>query len=178
MLDTLEQHPSAAGRIKAAASFITDAQPEWAAPVKRCREAAIPFGEDISGFLNHALLGSVQDDYDSSAENVALMTLHAAKGLEWQCVFIPGCEDGLLPLSLFKNQQSDLKEERRLFYVGLTRSKKYLFLSSAGKRMLFHQTFTLPKSPFLADIEESLKQDIEIDYSPKYRDKSDQLELF
>ena len=65
------------------------------------------------------------------------LELHAAKGLEWRCVFIPGCEEGLLPLSLFENQTSDLREERRLFYVGLTRSKEHLYLSSAGKRTLF-----------------------------------------
>jgi len=177
LLENLEQHPSAAARIKAAAAGLRFEEGEEAA-VKHCQEAAHPYGDNIREFLNHILLGTVQDDYDSAAENVALMTLHAAKGLEWRCVFIPGCEEGLLPLSLFENQKGDPREERRLFYVGLTRSKKYLYLSSAGRRTLFHQTFTLPKSPFLSDIEESLKSVIQVDYSGRNGDESSQLELF
>ena len=85
------------------------------------------------------------------------MTLHAAKGLEFPVVFIVGCEENLLPLDL-ENFSADQEEERRLFYVGMTRAKERLYLLRSGKRCLFGKTFQNAESPFLKDIEEELKE--------------------
>jgi superfamily I DNA/RNA helicase len=89
------------------------------------------------------------------------MSLHAAKGLEFQAVFLPGLEDGLLPFAgagmLTGHPEKDIlppdpDEERRLLYVGLTRAQRILFLSHAGKRHLFGRELRLKESRFLADV--------------------------
>jgi superfamily I DNA/RNA helicase len=102
------------------------------------------------------VLGTAADSFKRASEQVTLMTLHAAKGLEFPCVFIVGCEQGLLPYSLFRDSVADPEEERRLFYVGMTRAKRYLFLSYAGRRYLFGREYRLAKSPFLSPIEQGL----------------------
>ena len=88
---------------------------------------------------------------------VSLLTLHAAKGLEFRVVFVTGCEDGVLP---FKWQdaitEDELAEERRLFYVGMTRARERLFLSHARKRPWRGRLRQQQPSPFLTDIEEQL----------------------
>ena len=119
-------------------------------------EFSASFGNDVGKFLEHVLLGSGTDGYNRRCERVTLMTLHAAKGLEFACVFIAGCEQGLLPYSLFENTTADPNEERRLFYVGMTRAKRYLFLSYAHRRRLFGREYHLDRSPFLDPIEEGL----------------------
>lgn len=119
-------------------------------------ELADSFGAELGKFLEYVVLGSAADSYKPASEQVALMTLHAAKGLEFPCVFIVGCEQGLLPYSLYGYSGADPVEERRLFYVGMTRAKRYLFLSYAGSRYLFGREYRLAKSPFLAPIEEGL----------------------
>ena len=96
------------------------------------------------------------DEFDSRAEKIAVMTLHASKGLEFPVVFIVGCEEGLVPMNLEK-MQSDPEEERRLFYVGMTRAKEQLYLLHAKQRMLFGKMYRNEPSRFLADIEEELK---------------------
>jgi DNA helicase-2/ATP-dependent DNA helicase PcrA len=123
---------------------------------RRLAELSGPFAADVGKFLEHVLLGSGTDGYDRRSERVSLMTLHAAKGLEFACVFIPGCEQGLLPYSLFETSAADPQEERRLFYVGMTRAKRYLFLSYAARRRLFGREYRLSRSPFLDPIEEGL----------------------
>jgi DNA helicase-2/ATP-dependent DNA helicase PcrA len=90
---------------------------------------------------------------------VALLTLHAAKGLEFACVFIVGLEDGVLPLHWGKAEDvaaEELAEERRLFYVGMTRAKDRLVLSRALKRLWRGRVHAQRPSPFLADIESEL----------------------
>lgn len=89
-------------------------------------------------------------------EKISLMTLHASKGLEFPVVFIIGCEQKLLPLDL-EGLESDVREERRLFYVGMTRAKQWLYLLRSRRRTLFGKTYTTEPSVFLADIEEELK---------------------
>ncbi|MDQ1351889.1 MAG: hypothetical protein QG657_2195, partial [Acidobacteriota bacterium] len=126
---------------------------------KRLLQAAGSFQSQPDGkeaFLKFAALGAAVDTYQPQLENVALMTLHAAKGLEFKCVFIVGCEDGLLPYSLFEQRRADVEEERRLLYVGMTRAKKYLFLSHAQKRWLGGREYHLKRSPFLDNIEKEL----------------------
>jgi uncharacterized protein (TIGR00375 family) len=97
------------------------------------------------------------DDYDKRAEAVSLMTLHASKGLEFNVVFIPGCEEGIIPFELFgKKKGAELEEEARLFYVGITRSKKYLFLSHAAKRFFRGRVLRQKKSSFIDRMEKGL----------------------
>ena len=114
------------------------------------------FGTDVDKFLEYVLLGSGADSYNRTSERVSLMTLHASKGLEFACVFIPGCEQGLLPYFLFESTAADPREERRLFYVGMTRAKRHLYLSHATRRRLFGREYRLPRSGFLDPIEEHL----------------------
>ncbi len=118
------------------------------------------------------------DDITLDVEKVTLMTLHASKGLEFPVVFIVGCEECLLPLH-WEKMVSDREEERRLFYVGMTRAKERLFLTRARKRVLFGKTYQPRISPFLTDIEDSLKDYEEAILRSKKRKKEDeQMSLF
>jgi DNA helicase-2/ATP-dependent DNA helicase PcrA len=101
-------------------------------------------------------LGQNEEELEYNVEKVSLMTLHAAKGLEFPVVFIIGCEDNLLPLD-FMGMKGNVQEERRLFYVGMTRAKEHLYLTHAKRRQLFGQTMIQNPSPYLADIAEELK---------------------
>jgi ATP-dependent DNA helicase UvrD/PcrA len=123
----------------------------------RLRELAGPFGKDMTAFGVSLALQKDTDLYRSGVQKVAVMTLHAAKGLEFPVVFIAGCEDGVLPLRRPGDAAVDLDEERRLFYVGLTRARDELFLTWSRKRTLYSQTRQQGLSPFVGDIEESLK---------------------
>ncbi|MBT5872411.1 MAG: UvrD-helicase domain-containing protein [Candidatus Latescibacteria bacterium] len=112
--------------------------------------------QNATAYLDNILLSRAYDDFGDAGERVSLMTLHAAKGLEFPVVFIVACEHDLLPLQ-YPGMVADMEEERRLFYVGMTRAKERLFLVRARRRMLFgsaHQTYP---SPFIADIEAHLK---------------------
>ncbi len=93
-------------------------------------------GESLRDFLDNAALVSDQDDYDERAP-VTLMTLHTAKGLEFPVVFIVGMEDGLFPHNRSLTERASLEEERRLFYVGMTRAEERLYLSAARYRRTF-----------------------------------------
>ncbi len=98
------------------------------------------------------------DTVDYGAEKVSLMTMHASKGLEFKVVFIAGCENGLIPFLNPNGKCENIDEERRLFYVAMTRAKEILYLCHAKKRQIFGKTVISDRSPFLDDIEESLKQ--------------------
>jgi DNA helicase II / ATP-dependent DNA helicase PcrA len=116
-------------------------------------------GSDEARFHDAVALARDADFWDDRAEGVALLTLHAAKGLEFAWVFIVGLEDGVLPLHWGKQADiasEDLAEERRLFYVGMTRAKDRLFLSRALKRLWHGRLRAQAASPFLADIESEL----------------------
>ncbi|MEZ4087214.1 MAG: 3'-5' exonuclease [Candidatus Gracilibacteria bacterium] len=111
-------------------------------------------GEDgLSELLDHYSLLQDYDHYNPKAKAVSLMTLHAAKGLEFPVVFIAGLEDGLLPFSREGETQNE-EEERRLFYVGITRAQEKLYLSYAKTR---NKTETKP-SPFLAEIKKHVSE--------------------
>ena len=101
-------------------------------------------------------LGQNEEELEYNVEKISLMSLHAAKGLEFPVVFIIGCEANLLPLDLI-GMKGDTQEERRLFYVGMTRAKEHLFLTYAKRRQLFGHTMIQTPSPYLADIAEELK---------------------
>ena len=124
------------------------------------------------------LFAQYYEEPESEAEKVSLMTLHASKGLEFSCVFICGCEEGLMPLHLFK-MTSDEKEERRLLYVGMTRAKHRLFLTHARKRVLYGNTLNNEPSRFLTHIEESLKNYSQSRHRPRPEKPDDgQMQLF
>src|SRR5499427_1191137 len=114
-------------------------------------------GEKLRDFLDHAALVSDQDAYDE-ASPISLMTLHTAKGLEFPVVLIMGLEDGLFPHNRSIMEAAQLEEERRLFYVGMTRAEHKLYLTSARFRRLFgnmdHQVSE--PSRFLAEIPQEL----------------------
>jgi hypothetical protein len=94
---------------------------------------------------------------DAQADAVKLMTMHAAKGLEFDTVFITGCEDKLIPMESFqKDGREEMDEEVRLFYVGITRAKRKLFLCRSAKRTRFGLTTYPDPSPFLAVIRDAL----------------------
>ena len=100
---------------------------------------------------NDAKLLTAADFFDPRANAVTLTTMHTAKGLEFRLVFIAGVEDGLVPFTVTKND-TDIEEERRLFYVGMTRAKEELFLLHVRNRFLYGQRLSLPPSPFLKEI--------------------------
>ena len=88
---------------------------------------------------------------------MSLLTLHAAKGLEFPVVFLVGCEEGILPFSFGSaGSEADVAEERRLFFVGITRARSRLFLFHSRRRTLRGETAEAQPSRFLADIEEAL----------------------
>ena len=106
----------------------------------------------LSGFLEEIALITDLDSYDESADVVVMMTLHAAKGLEYPYVYIIGMEEGIFPGEQSRFSQEDLEEERRLCYVGITRAKKELQLCSAASRMIFGRTQRNRPSRFLGEI--------------------------
>lgn len=115
------------------------------------------------------------DTYNHQSESVALMTMHTAKGLEFPFVFVTGCENGLLPFQPLDGNDSDIEEERRLFYVAMTRAKERLFLTFAKKRNRYGKTEKRTLSPFVKQIEKNLlTHDAAI---PKKRTKNGQLQL-
>jgi uncharacterized protein (TIGR00375 family) len=137
------------------------------------------FGEDFEGFYRFLELGSGEELYRKGSESVALMTIHASKGLEFECVFIPGCEDGILPCTFFNREDVDLAEERRLFYVAMTRARQYLFLTHARTRFIFGKKFDQTRSPFLESIETRLLEELKTERKKKEEKPEDrQLRLF
>ncbi|MCF8120090.1 MAG: UvrD-helicase domain-containing protein [Deltaproteobacteria bacterium] len=113
----------------------------------RLRDVADQCGEDVARFLDILSLERGLDHAMVEGDRVALMSLHAAKGLEWEVTFIIGCEEGLLPCSLFKDQ--DEAEERRLFYVGMTRARSRLILSHVDRRSIKGPLRPMTRSVFL-----------------------------
>lgn len=119
----------------------------------RLRTLAVSFGADLSAFSSHLRNYAAETVYDERAEAVALMTLHAAKGLEFPVVFIAGCEEGLMPCSLWGT--TSIEEERRLFYVGMTRARENLIFTASTTRPWAGQG-ERPLSRFVNEIPENL----------------------
>jgi DNA helicase-2/ATP-dependent DNA helicase PcrA len=120
-------------------------------------------GEDESArpldvFLGHVALVADIDQHDPQADAVSMMTLHNAKGLEFPFVFIAGLEDGLFPLMRAYDEPADLEEERRLFYVGVTRAERKLYLTHARRRRRGAQFMDSTPSPFLESVPQELTE--------------------
>ena len=143
------------------------------------RPAAVACGDDLQRFLSDLSLGTEVDTWDPRADRISLLTLHAAKGLEFPVVFIAGCENGLLPLTWGRADRTVLDEERRLFYVGVTRARAKLYLCRAKKRPWRGKIRELPPSPYLADVEERLLERRRSRIPGKQgKNEDDQLNLF
>ncbi len=112
----------------------------------------------LSGFLEEVALMTDIDNYNAQTDAVVMMTLHSAKGLEFPVVFIPGMEEGIFPGAQSMYSASEVEEERRLAYVGITRAREKLCLSHANMRMLFGSTSRNLPSRFLAEIPENLTE--------------------
>ena len=113
-------------------------------------------GSDLDRFLDELALGAEVDTWDPRADRISLLTLHAAKGLEFPVVFIAGCDDGLLPLRPWTGAEIDYAEERRLLFVGMTRATTRLVLLTAAERPIRGTVTKAAPSPFLASVDAAL----------------------
>lgn len=120
------------------------------------------FGQDeteehtLEAFLNHVSLVADIDDAKLETEKVTLMTLHSSKGLEFPVVFLAGMEEGMFPSQRSLDSEEGIEEERRLCYVGITRAKEKLYLTSCASRMLYGHIVMFPPSRFLQEIPRNL----------------------
>ncbi len=182
LIDTLREQPGDGALVARLESACEKAETDGAGEeTKVAFELLQPIarecGDDLDRFLSTLALETQVDTWDPRADRISLLTLHAAKGLEFSAVFIVGCEDGILPLTWGKAGAADLEEERRLFYVGVTRAKTKLYLCHAQKRRWRGTVQAMSPSPYLADIEEQLLDRRRSQLSVRGK-KADQLELF
>jgi DNA helicase-2/ATP-dependent DNA helicase PcrA len=157
----------------------SDLDEKRAERVRQLIRRAVLFENRLPDFLESTVLQRETDAYDPRADRVTLMTLHAAKGLEFPVVFMVGCEENLLPFQM-EGRPFDLAEERRLFYVGMTRAQHKLVLTHAKTRFLFGQKQQNEPSRFLDDIENVLKEIKKMAARKPVKEKPDsaQLKLF
>jgi uncharacterized protein (TIGR00375 family) len=150
------------GRLRAAVRRLAAISPGSAAAVdiRSAGQVLAPLarrcGRDLERFLTEISIGALADALDPRAEAITLLTLHAAKGLEFDVVFLAGCERGLLPLRLpgaGPATAADLAEERRLLFVGMTRARTRLLLTCAARRARHGGAAAAGPSPFLAAID-------------------------
>jgi len=151
--------------------YRTDAQAEPL--VEALERSGIPFEK-----RSHDRLVDSLDAWDERADRGSLLTLHAAKGLEFAVVFLVGCSDGVLPLRWGRTEAADREEERRLFYVGMTRARRKLMLCWARKRRWRGRVREMEPSPFLLDIEQKLTENLKTRLPTRRRGGADQLGLF
>jgi DNA helicase-2/ATP-dependent DNA helicase PcrA len=156
--------------------FLSDGTPQGEARVENVRELLTVAAEyhdmGLAGFLEEVSLVSDVDRADFNGNAVTLMTIHAAKGLEFPVVFLTGLEEGIFPHSRALYDANELEEERRLMYVGMTRAKEELYLMHATFRNLYGGRLSNPPSRFLADIDAPASTMTEMDIfenMPKYQ---------
>jgi len=131
-----------------------------------------------TGFLSGLAMQTDTDMVNRKAEKVSLLSMHAAKGLEFPVVFISGCETGLIPYAPVGRQSKDPDEERRLFYVAMTRAQSHLLLTWADRRHLYGRMTDQEPSPFVKDIDVHLRQAFESTKTKHQKQKPSQLGLF
>ena len=120
---------------------------------------------ELGEFLSQVSLVSDIDGMEEIANNVTLMTLHASKGLEFPIVFLAGCDEGIFPSARCSNSLSELEEERRLMYVGVTRAENKLFLTTAKRRQMWGEYKYYTPSRFLEEIPSTLVENEESAFS-------------
>ncbi|RYX95212.1 MAG: DNA helicase II [Comamonadaceae bacterium] len=144
------QSPASQG-IDPDAPVLDEALPEMLAPDAETGETLSP----LAAFLTHAALESGDNQAQAGQDAVQLMTVHSSKGLEFDCVFITGLEDGIFPHENSLSDRGGIEEERRLMYVAITRARKRLYLSHSQTRMLHGQTRYNLKSRFFDELPEA-----------------------
>ena len=165
--------------LKQAADAVWGEFPEAATYLDCLYPIAERHGEYPAQFLTELAMGVDVDLWNPKADRVSLLTLHASKGLEFPIVFLVGCEDGLLPLYWGSPDDCDVAEERRLFFVGMTRARNRLFLSHAKKRLHRGRVQEMQVSPFLQEINDELLQRTQRTERRKAKQSTDsQLQLF
>src|SRR5688500_5991193 len=132
---------------------------------------------DHERLLDENALVADQDQYEGGADAVTLITLHAAKGLEFPVVFIAGLEEGVFPHSRALDDEKELEEERRLAYVGITRAKRRLYLSHAWRRATWRMGQMSVPSRFLFEIPAGLMEGPRLDGGPAEADAGLDLDL-
>jgi superfamily I DNA/RNA helicase len=158
-------------------SGIMNTEPRALEALNNLLDTAADHGDNFAEFLAAAALDTDTDAYLPRAEKVSLMTMHASKGLEFPVVFIAGCEKGLIPLNRQGAEPDDPVEERRLFYVAMTRAMERLYLTWAKKRSVYGELSTRSPSPFLTDIENRLKKDDSPKHPKKKKKEANQKQL-
>ncbi len=145
--------------IEKSARDYDEARDRWE-NIQELRNVAVGGGDlNLVDFLEQVALVSEVDDLDDSENRAALLTLHAAKGLEFPVVFLTGLEDGVLPHSRSLDDSESLAEERRLFYVGITRAKDQVYISHSFRRMIWGDWEVSVPSRFLNDLPDDLIED-------------------
>jgi superfamily I DNA/RNA helicase len=133
---------------------------------------------DTKQFMARMALQRDADILREGVERVSLLTMHAAKGLEFPVVFIVGCEYGLIPFMKNDEDAADIEEERRLFYVAMTRAREELYLSWSRRRTIFGRPREQKLSPFVAEIEGRLLARQSYEPANDRRRRQVQLKLF
>ncbi len=151
---------------------------QWLQQQDYLKKKAHSFDGDLPTFLNRVALQTDTDQYDTRGEKVSLMTMHASKGLEFPVVFITGCENGLIPFIPTEKKNQDIDEERRLFYVAMTRAKQELYLSHAKKRKIHGKIGIQSISPFVTDVKQKLNYINQLSGKKSGRPRQTQLRLF
>lgn len=143
--------------VNAATAFVSEEGYRLDAPATAV-ETELQIASPLAGFLSHASLEAGDNQAQAGMDAVQMMTVHAAKGLEFHAVFITGMEEGLFPHENSMNEEDGLQEERRLMYVAITRARTRLYLSFSQSRMLHGQTRYGMRSRFFDELpEETLK---------------------
>jgi DNA helicase II / ATP-dependent DNA helicase PcrA len=146
----LRQSPASQG-LDPSLPEVNEPAPDYVPPDAETGETLSP----LAAFLTHAALESGDNQAQAGQDAIQLMTVHSAKGLEFDCVFISGLEEGLFPHENSMSDQAGLEEERRLMYVAITRARKRLYLSHAQTRLLHGQTRYNIKSRFFDELPEA-----------------------
>ncbi|TDQ55207.1 UvrD-helicase domain-containing protein [Actinorugispora endophytica] len=182
----IPHHPEGplTGRVRAAVEALCARHaedPDQVVDLRSAGELAAPLAErcgaDLPEFLSALALGAEVDALDPRADRVSLLTLHAAKGLEYPVVFLAGCEDGILPFRFPGAERGDEAEERRLFFVGITRARQRLYLSRARVRARRGAAADMAASPFLGAIDPALTMPVDEESATRRRPRGRQLRL-
>ncbi len=172
-VDKFNENPSEAVKLLIESNY-TDGILEWE---KSVFISSAKVSANIKDLLFNVKIALNNWSAHPAAQKVSLITLHAAKGLEFRTVFIPGCEQGIIPFELKKDNVNDIEEERRLFYVGLTRGEQSVYLTGAGERQIYGETKELPVSKFIKELGK-IEKVKSLKNKPVKKDKPVQFNLF